>query len=273
MPGPDRLSLHLASLAPLDLSEAAAVAARTGFAAAALDLAHLIKDGPKAAGRLLRDQGLHVTSLGGAGSFTARERDRRRERRDLNLRALEAAQNLGADCLALASGGLPEGSNDLFGAREMVLDGLGELLEDASSAGVRLALVPDHPMRAASHGVVCSVPGALDLAAKLAHDGVGILCDIQRHWWDHALAAHIAQAQRERRLFGLRLGDWLPNVLDPLKERGFPGEGIIPIKAFVDAAEGYDRPLELHVTPGDGLRRWAPRELAMLAAEAAERLG
>ena len=126
-------------------------------------------------------------------------------------------------------------------------------------------------MRAAGHGVVCSVGGALDLAARLGHDGVGILCDVQRHWWDHALADRLAQAQKERRLFGLRLGDWLPNVPDPLAERGLPGEGVIPFKAFTRAAEGFDGPFELHVTPGDGRRRWAPRELAMLAAEAAER--
>src|SRR3970040_2350070 len=70
------------------------------------------------------------------GMFPAADRRGRLAALDDNLRAIEDAATLGARCLVLVAGGLPAGSKDLAGAREMVRDGIGETLARARAAGV-----------------------------------------------------------------------------------------------------------------------------------------
>lgn len=274
MTAAEDLSFHLGGLIPpSDLDGALRLVEAAGFGGVALDMAHLGAEGPRGAARLVRDRGLAVTSLGGAGRFTAREREQRRAGRDANLRALETALATGAGCLALVPGGLPKGSRDLEGSRHSVRDGLGELLEDAASAGVRLALAPDHPLLAATRSVVCTLGEALDLAAELGHDGLGVLVDLHRHWWDAGLGDAVTRAVKERRLFAVRLGDWMADRENPLTSRGLPGQGVIAFTPFLRLLNGtdYAGPLELHVTPGQDPLRQNPRDLPHLAAEAAAR--
>src|SRR3989442_1689677 len=86
-----------------------------------------------------------------AGLFTDVDRAGRKAALDDNKRAVDEALTLGAPCLVLVVGGLPKdtegriASKDLSGAREMVRDGIGELLQYARPAGMPLALEPLHP--------------------------------------------------------------------------------------------------------------------------------
>jgi sugar phosphate isomerase/epimerase len=92
--------------------------------------------------------------------FPATDRDGRRAALDDNRRAVDEALALRAQCLILVVGGLPKGrdgkidSKDLAGAREMVRDGIGELLLYARDAGMPLAIEPLHPMYAADRACV-----------------------------------------------------------------------------------------------------------------------
>src|SRR3954466_6645321 len=91
----------------------------------------LAQMGAKDAAKMIRDHGLSVTGLCRGGMFPAADRRGRRAAIDDNLRAIDAAAILEAQCLVVIAGGLPRGSKDLAGAREMVRDGLGEVLDHA----------------------------------------------------------------------------------------------------------------------------------------------
>ena len=67
--------------------------------------------------RIVRDNGLRVTGLCRGGMFPARDRGRRGGARSTTTAApIDEAAALGADCLVLVVGGLPEGSRDIAGA-------------------------------------------------------------------------------------------------------------------------------------------------------------
>ncbi|MFB7750505.1 sugar phosphate isomerase/epimerase family protein, partial [Streptomyces sp. NPDC056121] len=122
--------------------------------------------GVEAAAKLVRDAGLAVTTLCRGGFLTAIDPQARVRALDDNRAAVDEAAALGTDTLVLVSGGLPEGSKDLHGARERIADALAELGPYAAGRGVRLAIEPLHPMFASDRCVVSTLAQALDLAER-----------------------------------------------------------------------------------------------------------
>ena len=154
--------------------------------------------GAKEAARLIRDHGLTVTGLCRGGMFPAAERQARRAAVDDNLRAIDDAAMLQAKCLVLVVGGLPPGSRDLAGARQMVRDGIGEILDHARNAGVPLAVEPLHPMYCADRACVNTLSQALDLCEELGgkeSGGLGVAVDAYHVWWDAELERQIARTR------------------------------------------------------------------------------
>ena len=99
--------------------------------------------GLKRAKRAVRDAGLHLSGYCRGGMFPA-DAARRIEARDDNFRALDEAAELGAPCVVLVVGGLPqysrpgsEPSRDIAAARNQVEDAIAELLEYAREADTR----------------------------------------------------------------------------------------------------------------------------------------
>src|SRR5258708_50964 len=81
---------------------------------------------------------------------------RRIEARDDNRRAIDEAKALGAPCLVLVVGGLPQfsrpgsaASNDITGARAQVRDAIADMMDYARDANMPLAIEPLHPAYAA----------------------------------------------------------------------------------------------------------------------------
>src|SRR5207249_4854037 len=120
------------------------------------------------------------------------------------------ALTLEAPCLVLVVGGLPKdaggriASKDLPGARAMVRDGIGELLEHARPAGMPLAIEPLHPMYAADRACVNTMAHANDLCDELSpggKDGMGIAVDVYHVWWDPQLRSDIERAGARDRLY------------------------------------------------------------------------
>jgi Xylose isomerase-like TIM barrel len=144
------------------------------------------------AARAIRDAGLHVSGLCRGGMFTAGDAVGRRRAIEENLRAIDEAAALAADCLVMVCGGLPPGSRDLAGARSMVRDGLAAIIGHARAAGVTLALEPLHPMTCADRSVVATLGEALDLCDE--QEGCGVAVDVYHVWWDPALPAQIARS-------------------------------------------------------------------------------
>jgi len=177
--------------------------------------------------------GLTVTGLCRGGFFTARDW------KDDNLRAIEEAHALGAQCLVLVVGGLLAGSKDLASSRERVKDGIAAILPEARKAGVPLAIEPLHPMQAAERACVNTLEQALDICDALG-DGIGVAVDVYHVWWDPKLEQQIRRAGRKRTL-AYHICDWLVPTRDLLNDRGMMGDGVIDlprIRGWVEAA-GY----------------------------------
>lgn len=200
------------------------------------------------AANIVRSNGLRVTGLCRGGMFPAETAEGRQQAIDDNLRAIEEAATLGADCLVLVVGGLPGSSKDIGGARQMVADGIAAMLPAARATGVPLAIEPLHPMYAADRACVNTLDQALDIAAQLG-EGVGVAIDVYHVWWDPNLAAAIARAGRDKRILAHHICDWLVPTTDMLLDRGMMGDGVIDLKAIramIEAA-GYHGPQEVEI--------------------------
>jgi sugar phosphate isomerase/epimerase len=241
MPELAQLSINLATIREqCDLRQAVELCARLGIRAVAPWRDQVAKVGLDESARILRAHGMRVTGLCRGGMFPAPTATERQARIDDNRRAIDEAVELGSECLVLVVGGLPEGSKDLPGARQIVEDGLGAILEHARAARIPLAIEPLHPMYAADRACVNTMAHALDLCDRLGA-GVGLALDLYHVWWDPALDAQIARAGRER-LLGFHICDWLVPTRDLLLDRGMMGDGVIEIprmRGLVEA-QGYD---------------------------------
>ena len=204
--------------------------------------------GLKEAERIVKANGLRLTGLCRGGMFPAETAAGRQEKLDDNLRAIEEAATLGADCLVLVVGGLPGSSKDIIGARRMVFDGIAAMLEPARAAGVPLAIEPLHPMYAGDRACVNTLDQALDFCEKLG-EGVGVAIDVYHVWWDPNLYAAIARAGRMQRIFAHHICDWLVPTRDLLNDRGMMGDGVIDLKAIRAEIEkaGFSGPQEVEI--------------------------
>jgi len=243
-PDPGLLSLNTATVRERwSLREVIEGCARHGIRGISPWRDKLAALGVKEAAKMIRNYGLTVTGLCRAGMFPAADRKGRQAALDDNLRAIEDAATLGARCLVLIAGGLPAGSKDLAGAREMVRDGMGEVLERARAAGVPLAIEPLHPMYCADRACVNTMAHALDLCDQLdsgASGALGVAVDVYHVWWDPALKQQIERAG-DKRLLAFHICDWLVPTTDLLLDRGMMGDGVIDlplIRSWMEAA-GY----------------------------------
>jgi sugar phosphate isomerase/epimerase len=242
------LSINLATVRQWDMAEAVAGCLRHGIGAIAPWRDQVAAIGLGRAARLVRESGLRVTGLCRGGFFPAPTAEGRRAAVEDNRRAVDEAAELGADCLVLVVGGLPEGSKDIAAARAMVRDGLGELLPHARAAGVPLAIEPLHPVYAADRSCVNTLGQALDLADALG-PGVGAAIDVYHVWWDPELEAGLARAGAAGQILAHHICDWLVPTRDPLNDRGMMGDGVVDlplIRRWFEAA-GFHGPQEVEI--------------------------
>jgi len=215
--------------------------------------------GLKETAQRLSDAGVRLSGYCRGGMFPALDRAGRKAALDDNKRAVDEALTLEAPCLVLVVGGLPKdaggriASKDLPGARAMVRDGIGELLEHARPAGMPLAIEPLHPMYAADRACVNTMAHANDLCDELspgANAGLGIAVDVYHVWWDPDLEREIERAGGySGRLMAFHLCDWLVPTADLLLDRGMMGDGVIDlplIRSWMEAA-GYRGPHEVEI--------------------------
>jgi sugar phosphate isomerase/epimerase len=266
--GHRRLSLNQATIKYATLPEALRVAAEAGYESIGLWREPVQEVGLDKAVQLVADSGLRVSSLCRGGFFTAPDGPERAKALDDNRRALEEARQLGTDTLVLVCGGLPAGDRDLAGARQRVRDAIGLLVDDATAAGVRLALEPLHPMYAADRAVINTLGQALDIAEQFPAAAVGVVVDTFHVWWDPDVIEQIARAGRDR-ITSYQVCDWItPMPADNLLARGVPGDGHIdfgPITRAV-AATGYQGDVECEIFNADVWNRPYAEVAAHVAA-------
>ncbi|WP_406096814.1 sugar phosphate isomerase/epimerase family protein [Streptomyces sp. NBC_01013] len=265
-----RLSINQETIKQWSLPDLAEGCAKAGIDKVGLWRAPVQEYGVEATARLLSDSGLSVTSLCRGGFFTALDPVERARALDDNRAALDEAAGLSTDTLVLVSGGLPEGSKDLYGARERIADALAELAPYAVERGVRLAIEPLHPMFASDRCVVSTLSQALDIAERFPADQVGVVVDTYHLWWDDQAPAQIARAGAAGRIHSFQLADWItPLPAGVLLGRGQLGDGSVDFRAFRTAVEatGFDGPVEVEIF-NEAL--WA-RDGAEVLAEVAAR--
>ena len=238
--GPERMSLNTATVREQwNLAQCIEGCLRHGLGGISPWRDKLHEMGVDAAARAIRESGLRVSGLCRGGWFTGTGALDRAVIDD-NRRAVDEAAAIGADCLVMVVGGLPEGSRDLPGAWRLVEEGLAMTLDHARGAGVKVAIEPLHPMYAADRACVNTVGHALDICDRLG-DGIGCAVDVYHVWWDTGLAAQLARAGRER-IMAFHICDWLVPTRDMLTDRGMMGDGVIAIsslRAMVEA-QGFD---------------------------------
>ena len=118
-PDPARLSLNTATVRKQwTLAQIIDGCARHGIRGISPWRDQVAAMGLKEAARAIKANGLTVTGLCRGGFFTAQDW------LDDNRRAIEEAQALGAQCLVLVVGGLPQGSKDLAKTRERVKESI-----------------------------------------------------------------------------------------------------------------------------------------------------
>ena len=188
--------------------------------------------------RAVKDAGLKLSGYCRGGMFPA-DAAHAEEARDDNRRAVDEAAALGAPCLVLVVGGLPQfsrpgsaPSKDLAHAHAQVEDGIAELLDYARAAGMPLAIEPLHPMYAADRACVNTLKHALDICGRLdpaRQGGLGVALDVYHVWWDPELSAQIARCGLDRML-AYHVCDWLVPTRDLLLDRGMMGDGVIDLR-------------------------------------------
>jgi sugar phosphate isomerase/epimerase len=242
LPDAARLSLNTATVkAQWTLAQAIEGCARHGIRGIAPWRDKLAEMGVKQAASAIRANGLTVTGLCRGGFFTVKDW------RDDNRRAIEEAHAIGAQCLVLVVGGLPQGSKDLAGARQCVAEGIAAILPEARNAGMPLAIEPLHPMQAPDRACINTLEQALDLCDALG-EGAGVALDVYHVWWDPKLEAQIRRAGKAR-LLAYHICDWLVPTRDTLNDRGMMGDGVIDlprIRGWMEDA-GYEGMHEVEI--------------------------
>jgi sugar phosphate isomerase/epimerase len=195
--------------------------------------------------KAVKDAGLELSGYCRGGMFVA-DAAHRQEARDDNRRAVDEAKALGAPCLVLVVGGLPQfsrpgsaASKNLADAHKMVEEEIAHLLDYARQNNMPLALEPLHPMYAADRACVNTMRQALDICDRLdpkKSGALGLAVDVYHVYWDFEVMAQIARAGKER-LLAFHVCDWLVPTTDLLLDRGMMGDGVADIPALRSAVE------------------------------------
>jgi sugar phosphate isomerase/epimerase len=213
------------------------------------------------AARAVREAGLELSGYCRGGMF-ASDAAHRMEARDDNRRAIDEAKALGAPCLVLVVGGLPQfsrpgsaASKDIAAARAQVRDAIADMMDYARDANMPLAIEPLHPAYAADRACVNTTQQALDLCDALDPRRTGLLgvaLDVYHIWWDPELLPQIERAGKDR-LLAFHVCDWLVPTKDILNDRGMMGDGVIVLRSIRSAleAQGFDGYCEIEIFSSD----------------------
>jgi sugar phosphate isomerase/epimerase len=211
--------------------------------------------------RVARDAGIELSGYCRGGMFTS-DAAHRFQARDDNRRAIDEAKALGAPCIVLVVGGLPQysrpgsvASKNIAGARTQVEDAIAEMMDYAREAKMPLAIEPLHPAYAADRACVNTTKQALDICDRLdpkRSGALGVALDVYHVWWDPELWAQIERAGKDR-LLAFHVCDWLVPTRDILNDRGMMGDGVIDIQSMRSAveAQGFSGYSEIEIFSND----------------------
>jgi sugar phosphate isomerase/epimerase len=221
-----RLSFNQITISNWSVSQAVDGCVRHGIPSIALWRHKIEEAGLASCVRLVKDAGLHVSSVCRGGMFPSPTAAGRQKNLEDNYRAVDEAAALHADSLVLVVGGGAEVG--LSEARKMVADGVAALVPYARS-------------------VLVTIGQALELASAFSPQEVGLVLDVFHIWWDPQVLALIEQSRG--RIYGFHVNDWLVPLPDLLLGRGMMGDGVIDNRMLRQAVDhaGYDGPIEVEI--------------------------
>jgi sugar phosphate isomerase/epimerase len=232
-----RLCVHTITTKPWDIATAAKNYAAAGVKGITVWRDTLDGRDIQQTGNMLREEGLSIVSLCRGGFFPAADKNKRKAAIDDNRRAIAEAAALGAPLIVLVCGADPTQSLD--DSRQQIQDGIAAVLDEASAAGVKLAIEPLHPMYADTRSAINTLAQANDMAETLNSPWVGVAVDVYHLWWDPSLEQEINRCGQHHNLLAFHVCDWNVPTSDMLLDRGLMGEGCIPIRkirSWVEAA-------------------------------------
>src|SRR5712671_5994128 len=192
----DGLSINLATVRQqFGLKDGIEACLKHGITAISPWRDHIQATGLDEAARIIKSNGMKVTGYCRGGLFPAADSAGRQAAIDDNRRMIDEAAAIGADCIIVIGGGLPQGSRDIAAAR----------------------------------GCISTLAEALDLCDALGK-GTGVVIDPYHLWWDPDLAAQITRARS--RILAHHICDWLVPTKDLLLDRGMMGDGVIDLPAI-----------------------------------------
>ena len=248
-----RLSLNQKTVDSWSLSDAIAGCVAHGLPALGVWREPVAQVGLADAVRMVRDAGLRVSSVCRGGFFTSADPVTRRERHDDNRRALDEAAELGAPCLVLVPGGLPDDDRDLPGSprRERPRRSRRWCRTRSTSAYAW----PSSRCTRSSPPTAVSCPPcgqALDIAEPLPAEAVGVVVDTFHVWWEPEVEEQIARAAG--RIASYQVCEWItPLPPDALLSRGMMGDGHIDFPHLTScvSAAGYRGDVEVEIFNAD----------------------
>src|ERR1700756_2590035 len=241
----DRLSINHYSVRQLTLEQLVEECRQLRISYVGLWREKVRELGIERAKALIDQAELKISSLCRAGFFPYDDAAQRRKSIEENRKAIDEAAVLGAPLVVLVCGGIAAAG--LSASREMVAEGIANLVPYAVERGVRLGIEPLHPMFAADRSVIVPLAADNELAAHFPAEVVGIVIDAYHVWRDPALESEIGRAAG--RIFGFHVSDWIVPLPDVLNGRGLMGDGYIDLSGISSMIEqaGYDGPIEVEI--------------------------
>ena len=250
------------------LREAVEGYARQGIHGIAVLRDHLTAVGLNQSAEILRDHEMTVSGYCIGGLLTDQDETSFQKAIDDNLRVIDEAAAIGAQCITFVAGGLPTGSKDIGAARARCLEGLAQILPHARAAGVTIGLEPLHPMTCAFRSCLTTLGEANEWCEQLgAGPELGVVVDVYHVWWDPELEQQIQRAKG--RIAAFHISDWLLDTVDLRLDRGMMGDGVIDIpqiRHMVESA-GYDGLIEVEIFSARNWWKRAPDEVVQTVKE------
>lgn len=223
-----RLCVHTITTKPWDVETAARNYAAAGVKGITVWRDALEGRNIQETGNMLRDHDLNIVSLCRGGFFPNKDKAKRKLAIDDNRKAIEEAAALGTSLIVLVCGADP--AQSLGDSKQQIQEGIASVLDEASAAGVKLAIEPLHPMYADTRSAINTLGQANDMAEALNSPWVGVAVDVYHLWWDPTLEQEIKRCGQNGHLFAFHICDWKTPTTDMLLDRGLMGEGCIPVR-------------------------------------------
>jgi len=218
------------------------------------------------AARLLRGAGLAVSCLTSSGPFPLGDAAGERAALERTRRHLDAAAELGAECLMLLPGGGGALSWEEAAARARPL--IEALVPLAEGARVRIALEPTSQLRM-DLAFLHTFDEALDFADAIGSPWVGVVLELNNAWSERRLYDNIAR--RTARIGLVQVSDFKIGTLRA-SERVVIGDGDIPLRRICAALAQagypgwYDIELIGPAIEAEGYAAVVPRAIARFRA-------